>query len=225
MFVRVLLNTPAKTGLFDYSVPDALKDSIREGQMAVVPFNRGVHQAVVWTVGAEPEAERVLPVREILDPVPVMTGAQMRLAEKISERFLAPLHECVNLLLTDKVRRISNPYYRLTDTSLSFQPSFAIPAGTGAGQDEILDLFRKNRGELDENFLNRTFGKNGWQTRMYALIRAGAVEKSFRIDSPGVGPKSEPVVVLCEDSSPEENEVFSRYRSVNERRRSVLHYL
>ena len=75
--IRVLLNTPAKSGLFDYTVPPELAGQVRPGQMAVVPFNRSVHQAVVWAVGVIPEVEKLLPVQEIADPVPVMTEAQL----------------------------------------------------------------------------------------------------------------------------------------------------
>ena len=125
--VRVLLNTPAKTGLFDYSVPPELAGQPKPGQMVVVPFNRGIYQAIVWTVGVTQEVKKVLSIREILDPIPVLTEAQMRLAEMISERSLAPLHECANLLLTDKVRRISNPVYRLIKQEPAYQTALNIP--------------------------------------------------------------------------------------------------
>ena len=170
--IRVLLNTPAKSGLFDYGVPPELTGQVRAGHMVIVPFNRSVHQAIVWNVNVTPEVKNILPIQEIADPVPVMTEAQMRLAEKISERFLAPLYESVNLLLTDKVRRISNPVYKLIKQDLAYQTSLVQTAEPE--KDSLLALFSKNRGQLDETLLNRTFGKNGWQKGMYALTRSGA---------------------------------------------------
>lgn len=223
--VRVLLNTPAKTGLFDYSVPAELAGQLNPGQMVVVPFNRGVYQAVVWAVGVTPEVKKILPIQEIVDPIPVLTDAQMRLAVMISERSLAPLHECVNLLLTDKVRRISNPVYRLIKTDISYQTALNIPDPSLAGEPSLPNLFRKYQGELDETILNKTFGKNGWQSKLYPLIRSGAVQKTLRLEPPGKAPKFEPTAALRQEIPALEDAVFSRIRTVNERRKSVLTYL
>ena len=223
--VRVLLNTPAKTGLFDYSVPPELSGQTRPGQMVIVPFNRGVYQAIIWTVGVTPEVKKVLPIRDILDPVPVLTDAQMRLAEMISERSLAPLHECANLLLTDKVRRISNPVYRLIKQEPAYQTALNIPVPDIAGEPTLPELFTQYQGELDESILNKTFGKNGWQTKMYPLLRSGMVQKSLRLEQPGKAPKFEPTAALRQDIPAFEEMNFSRIRAVNERRKSILAYL
>ena len=220
--VRVLLNTPAKSGLFDYSVPPWLSEQICQGQMVIVPFNRGVHQAIVWELNVTPEVEKLLPIQEIADPLPVMTEAQMRLAEKIAERALASLPECVNLLLTDKVRRISNPIYRLTSQNLSFQTSLVQ---SPAEKDALLELFTQNNGELDENTLNKAFGKGGWQNRMYSLTKSGIVQKSLRLDPGGTAPKSEATAALVPGLSDITEMNFSRIRAVNERRKAVLIYL
>lgn len=221
--IRVILNTPAKSGLFDYTVPPELIGQVRPGHMVIVPFNRSVHQAIVWAVNVQPEVKKLLPIQEIADPVPVMTEAQMRLAEKISERFLAPLYECVNLLLTDKVRRISDPVYRLIKQDLAYQTS--LVQTEEPGKDSLLALFSKNQGQLDEALLNRIFGKNGWQNEMYALTRSGAVQKSLRLDPGGITPKFEPTAALTADLKESDGMTFSRYTYVNERRKSVLLYL
>ena len=223
VIIRVLLNTPAKAGLFDYTVPPELAGQMRPGLMVVVPFNRSVHQAVVWAVNVTPEVKKLLPIQEIADPLPVMTEAQMRLAEKISERFLAPLYECVNVLLTDKVRRISNPVYRLLRQDMTFQTS--LTQSSDRDKDSLLELFIKNQGELDEALLNRTFGKNSWQKQMYALMRTGAVRKSLRLDSGGPAPKFESTAALAADIPDISGLTLSRYHQVNERRKAVLIYL
>ena len=100
--VRVVINTPAKSGLFDYAVPPELAGKLRPGHMVIVPFNRGIHQGVVWQTNVTAEVKKLLDIRDLADPEPVLTPAQMQLAEMISERTLSPLHECVKVLLTDK---------------------------------------------------------------------------------------------------------------------------
>ena len=225
LIIRVLLNTPAKSGLFDYGVPAELTGLIRKGQMVIVPFNRGIHQAVVWETGVGSDIRKILPVQEILDPLPVLTEAQMRLAEKISERSLAPLYECVNLLLTDKLRRISNPVYRLVRPDIVYQSSLTASVEDGGNSLTLPELFAKYNGELDELTLSRICGKNAWQNKMYALIKSGAVQKSFRLSQGGAAPKFETAVALCPDHSVDEGLSFSRYQAVNERRKAVLLYL
>ena len=225
LIIRVLLNTPAKSGLFDYGVPEELTGLIRKGQMVIVPFNRGIHQAVVWETGVGSDIRKILPVQEILDPLPVLTEAQMRLAEKISERSLAPLYECVNLLLTDKLRRISNPVYRLVQPDIVYQSSLTASVEDGGNSLTLPELFAKYNGELDELTLSRICGKNAWQNKMYALIKSGAVQKSFRLSQGGAAPKFETAVALCPNHSVDEGLSFSRYQAVNERRKAVLLYL
>ena len=86
--IRVVINTPAKSGLFDYSVPPELSGKICPGQMVIVPFNHRIHQGVVWQTGVTAEVKKLLTIRGLSDPLPVLTGAQMKLAEKIAERSL-----------------------------------------------------------------------------------------------------------------------------------------
>lgn len=223
--VRVLLDTPAKSGLFDYSVPPEMGEKVRPGQMVIVPFNRNVHQAVVWECGVCAEVDRLLPIQEIVDSEPVLTGAQMRLSEKIAERSLASLYECVNLLLTDKVRRISNPVYRLIRRDLTFQGSLMISENGSSDGLSLLELFSRNHDELDEKMLDKLCGKKHWQPEMYKLIRSGVVRKTLRLEQSGVAPKSEQVVILSGNDTELSNVILSRLQKVNNRRQRIIGYL
>ena len=223
--VRVLLDTPAKSGLFDYSVPPELEGKVRPGQMIIVPFNRGIHQAVVWNCGVNAEVDRLLPIHELVDAEPVLTQAQMSLAEKIAERSMSSLYECVNLLLTDKVRRISNPVYRLTRNDLYFQGSLVFTGDNDLGRPSLLELFTRNHNELNEKLLDKVYGKKIWQSDMFKLIRSGAVQKTLRLEQSGTGPKSEPVIILSKDDPEINKKIFSRLQKVDERRKKVLRYL
>ena len=223
--VRVLLGTPAKSGLFDYSVPSELEGKVRPGQMIIVPFNRGIHQAVVWDCGVNSEVDRLLPIHELVDEEPVLTQAQMSLAEKIAERSMSSLYECVNLLLTDKVRRISNPVYRLTRNDLYFQGSLVFTGDNDLGRPSLLELFARNHNELNEKLLDKVYGKKIWQPDMFKLIRSGAVQKTLRLEQSGTGPKSEPVIILSKDDPEINKMIFSRLQKVDERRKKVLRYL
>ncbi len=223
--IRVVINTPAKSGLFDYTVPETLKGNIIPGQMAVVPFNHGIHQAVVWKTGVTPEVRKLLPVQELADPVPVLTPAQLRLASAIAERSLAPIHECVKLLLTDKIRRISDPVYRLEENDIPFQAGFSHPGNDPVSYDMILALFAEHDGILQEKELDAAFGKNIWRSKIRSMTASGTVRKSFRIGNPGPAPKKRLTAVLTPDMPPAEAGTFSRSPAADARRRAALQYL
>ena len=223
--VRVIVNTPARSGAFDYSVPQKLAGQIRPGMMAVVPFNHGIHQGVVWQTVTEAQSRRLLDILEPADPDPVLTPAQMKLAEKIAERSLAPLHECVNVLLTDKIRRVSSPVYQLLRTDIPFQQELSVPAAVPVSRDAILSLFAENQGILDEKQLNRALGKNGWETKMRTLIESGMVRRTYTVGTPGPVPKTGIAAVLAPNLPAIERMNFSKSAAADARRRNALVYL
>ena len=220
-----MINTPAKSGLFDYSVPSDLAGQIRPGQMVIIPFNHRVYQGIVWQTGVTAEVKKLLPIIELPDPLPVLTDAQMKLAEKIAERSLAPIHECVNLLLTEKIRRISDPVYRLVRSDIPFQAGFSAAAGDSGSKDAVFALFADKGNILTEKDLNQTLGKNVWKTAMRSLIESGTVQKSFRIDNSGAAPKLRITAALCPNLPEIEGMNFSNSPAADRRRRAVLLYL
>ena len=131
--IRVVINTPAKAGLFDYLVPESLRGRVRPGHMVIVPFNHTMQQAVVWQLNVTPEAAKPAEIIALADEEPVLTPAQLRLAEKIAERSLSSIRECVNILLTDKIRKVSRPVYRLVRKDIGFQTSLTGPGRTSTG--------------------------------------------------------------------------------------------
>ncbi|MBQ6508851.1 MAG: primosomal protein N' [Flexilinea sp.] len=223
--IRVVINTPAKSGLFDYSVPAELAGKIRPGQMVIVPFNHRIYQGVVWQTGVTAEVKRLLPIRDLSDPLPVLTEAQLKLAEKIAERSLAPVHECVNLLLTDKIRRISDPVYHLLKTDIPFQAGFSGAAGGSGSKDAVFSLFAEKGETLTEKDLDQALGKNVWKAAMDALVESGVVQKSFRIDNTGPGPKLRITAALCPGLPAIEGMNFSKSPAADQRRRAALLYL
>ena len=220
-----MVNTPARSGLFDYAVPRELSGRIRPGQMVIVPFNHSIHQGIVWELNVRPETGKVLPVRELTDPEPVLTPAQMRLAEKIAERSLASLPECVRVLLTDKIRRVSEPVYTLVKKDIPFQASLTGPSAESAGVSAILALFGEHGDRLSERDLNRAFGRNGWQSRVRGLIRDGIILRSFGLENSSPAPKSVMTAALRGEMPDPDGTVFSRSPAADQRRRAALNFL
>lgn len=219
--IRVVINTPAKGGLFDYLVPEHLRGRLRPGHMVVVPFNHTLHQAVVWRLDVTAEAAKPEDVIALADEVPVLTPAQLRLAELIAERSLASIRECVNLLLTDKIRRVSRPVYRLLKSDLEYQTSLTGPAQDADG---VLALFASHDGVLDEDTLNKVLGKKAWRRVMDRMLREGIAARALDLEQPALTPRTLTAAVLA-DEQPDAETPLAKVASAHERRRAALDYL
>ncbi|MDO8752365.1 MAG: hypothetical protein Q7J80_00610, partial [Anaerolineales bacterium] len=59
MFVRLAINLPAVSGVFDYSIPDDLAAQIRIGSLVTAPFSKQTVQGVVLEFVAEASVPNV----------------------------------------------------------------------------------------------------------------------------------------------------------------------
>ena len=129
------------------------------------------------------------------------------------------------MLLTDKIRRVSRPVYRLLKTDIPFQTELTASPSGNADRDAILSLFAENQGVLDENTLNKSLGKDRWKARMRTLTESGMVGRSYFIETPGPAPKKGIAVVLNADPAAIEGMDFSKSPAADTRRRTALRYL
>ena len=91
MFAQIAVNVPTVSGVFDYHIPAELSGQVASGCLVVVPFGRQLVQGVVVRLVEEPQVQQTRPVESLLDPLPVLTPDQMRLAEHMAAQTLAPL--------------------------------------------------------------------------------------------------------------------------------------
>ncbi len=87
---------------FTYGIPPEQRGLIQPGQVVWVPFGRGRQQGVVMALSAEAETPPGIDIKPIDEPVslqPLLTPVHMELALWMSRHYLAPLSECLRLLL------------------------------------------------------------------------------------------------------------------------------
>src|ERR1041384_8700231 len=87
-FVQIVVNVPAVAGTFDYAVPDSLLGHVGIGHLVVAPFGKQTVQGVVFRFIDQPSVPDVKEILELVDPAPVMTQAQIGLAEVMAEHLL-----------------------------------------------------------------------------------------------------------------------------------------
>ena len=86
--------------IYTYGIPRELRGLIVPGQVVQVPFGRGMQLGVVMALDeTAPPDIRVKPLDEPLTDGPALTPEQLDLALWMSRHYLAPLSECVRLIL------------------------------------------------------------------------------------------------------------------------------
>lgn len=86
---------------YDYLVPEELQDQLRPGMRVYVPFSRSNRrtEGVVLAVADGSKLESLKPVLAVLDPEPVLTEEQIRLALFMRERFFCTVYDAVKAIL------------------------------------------------------------------------------------------------------------------------------
>src|SRR5690349_24219082 len=122
-FVQVVVNVPAVSGIFDYSVPDSLLGQVGIGHLVVAPFGKQTVQGVVFRFIDQPSVPDVKEILEVIDALPVMTQAQIALAEAMAELTYSSLASIVSLFLPVGLSQEADTLYEIRETNLAQQRS------------------------------------------------------------------------------------------------------
>ncbi len=192
-FVQIVVNVPAVSGTFDYAVPNSLLGQISVGHLVVAPFGKQTVQGVVFRFIDQPSVPEVKEILELVDRAPVMTQAQMSLAEAMAESTHSSLASIVSLFLPAGLSQEADVLYktidhrRLTtedDPSSTVAPGAHLPrtqvpgsAGVVRGQVEkrLMDLLNE-RGPLRGRQIDSHFRKVDWRKVANTLVRKGVLE-------------------------------------------------
>jgi primosomal protein N' (replication factor Y) (superfamily II helicase) len=218
MFVQVAVNIPTISGVFDYHLPAELAGKVQPGCLVVVPFGRQVVQGVVLRLVAEAQVQMTRPVEALLDPLPVLTPDQLKLAHQMAQETLAPLAACIDVMLPPGLSQQADRLYHRNDP---------IPAQPGlpTTQQKILDLLA-GRGDLRGRQLEALLPHLHVKEALLALSRRGFVVSHAVLPPPGVRPK---VVRTAQLMLPQE-EAIQRLaelgrESTFDRRKALVNFL
>ena len=167
-FIQVVVNVPAVSGIFDYSVPESLLGQVGVGHLVIAPFGKQTVQGVVFRFIDQPSVPEVKEIIELVDPAPVMTQAQIMLAEALAESTLSSLAAIVGLFLPVGLGQEADVLYQTIDDRLltmeDGQPSVV--------QRRLLDLLSE-RGPLRGRQIDTHFRKVDWRRTAGYLVRKG----------------------------------------------------
>jgi primosomal protein N' (replication factor Y) (superfamily II helicase) len=97
--VAVLAHLGRAGGLFTYGLPESLAPIVGPGSLVRVPFASRHLQGVVCSLASTCDLPHVRDIEEALDPVPVVTSHQLRLADWMSKYYAAPISDVLGAML------------------------------------------------------------------------------------------------------------------------------
>ena len=118
MFARLAVNLPAVSGVFDYAIPDELVD-VGVGCLVTAPFGNQTVQGVVLELVDEASVAETKSIESLLDPVPVLTAAQIELAKWMSAHYLQPLAAMIGMMLPVGLSQQADTQFSVTSNQSS----------------------------------------------------------------------------------------------------------
>ncbi len=191
MFARLAINLPAVSGMFDYAIPPDLEGQVQPGSLVTAPFRNQMTQGVVMELLDVPAVAVVKPIESLLDPVPVLSVAQMELAKWMSDHYLQPLAAVIGMMLPAGLSQQADVQYTLTNDQ------FSVSGDQSAVVQKRLINLLKERGTLRGRQIDRHFAKVDWRKSAQALVRRGVLWTQSVLPPPRVRPKHVRVAQLA----------------------------
>jgi primosomal protein N' (replication factor Y) (superfamily II helicase) len=186
MFAEVAVNRRVYT-TFHYHIPPGLTGDIAPGHLVKVSFGTAYTTGIVIDLHASSPIPETKPLLDRLDPVPVVTPAQLALARWLAAETLAPIGMCLWLMLPPGLAKRGDMLYTLADEAAE---------GQSATQTRILSLLRR-RGPLRGRQLDRALPRTRWKSSVAGLIERGIVTREPVLDPPDIKPKTVRTVQLA----------------------------
>ena len=171
-FVQIVVNVPAVSGIFDYSLPASLLGKVGAGHLVIAPFGKQTVQGVVFRFIDQPSVAEVKEILELVDAAPVMTQTQIALADAMSESTLSSLASIVSLFLPAGLSQEADTLYSVREQNLENHRS-DVEASSIASR--IVRLIQE-RGPLRGRQLDSHFSKVDWRKVAVSLVRKGVLE-------------------------------------------------
>lgn len=221
---QVLTDVPKGDGIFDYLIPESLQGVIRPGMVVAVPLGSDFISAIVYRLKNDSDVDKLREVICLLDEQPILTDAQLQLAEILSKRYLTPLNRCVNTLLPEKFRRLSYVIYELSEGTGEIAVQRTLLDATQDSPETVMDRIRvflaASAGEVPETDLATAFRGSGWRNALNRLVNTGQVRRTLRFGVPKSKVKT--VSVLRTTGKEPELKALGRTSAVQARRLAIL---
>jgi primosomal protein N' (replication factor Y) len=188
-FVQIAVNVPAVSGVFDYHLAPELEGKVGIGSLVTVPFGSQVVQGVVLRFVETPAVADTKAVIDLLDELPVLTSAQIALAEAMAEQTLNPVAAMVGMMLPSGLSQQADVLWTLDEGRWTDDVGLSsFVSGLSQTQKRIIALLQK-RGSLRGRQIDRHFKNVDWRPSAQNLVRRGILTSKSVLPVPRVRPK------------------------------------
>jgi primosomal protein N' (replication factor Y) (superfamily II helicase) len=181
-FAQVAVNVPSVAGVFDYAIPAELAGDIGIGCLVTLPFGKQRVQGVILRFVDQPAVADTKDILEIVASEPVLTTAQIALAEWMAEATLSPLAAMINLMVPTGLSQQADVLYSVTSDQLPVSAEF------GQIQNRLLKLLQE-RGPLRGRQIDTHFRNVDWRKSAEWLVRRGILARKSVLPQPRVRSK------------------------------------
>ncbi len=176
---------------FTYRIPDNLPASGQDlpldvGHAVYVPFGSRRLQGVVLEMTETPAFPDARDIDAIIDPEPLLSPERAALARWLSDHYLAPLFDCVSLMLPPGFKRRPLTVLRPL-VSLDELPGLGL---TERQRAALTYLVAQGQAEQDE--LRKALRLRSVSTVVGGLVLRGFIERRHELARPQVRPKVVP---------------------------------
>jgi primosomal protein N' (replication factor Y) (superfamily II helicase) len=192
-YAEVAVNSPfSGSRSYCYSIPPQLNIDI--GFPVWVPFGPRTLQGIVIDITDIPSFTETREIEDIISTKPMLSPQQIELAKWLSDYYLAPLFDCISLMLPPGFERRIKVCYTLSSVPSDLN---SLPPE----QKAVIDIFSDNN-EIRLRQLEKKLGKvraariardmtiAGMLTRHEELTGSGVKPKKVRVVEPDILPEN-----------------------------------
>ncbi|MFH0930877.1 MAG: primosomal protein N' [Candidatus Zixiibacteriota bacterium] len=192
---------------FTYSIPENLKEKIKPGQRALVPFGREKKLGFVVSVIPASKVKNTKELLDLIDEEPIITPEILELTRWISEYYYSSWGECLKAALPSELQVRSLLWvYKKESPLLDYEDK---KLKLSSVEIKILNTLEKEKPH-NVAFLEKKFGSKGIYSALHSLEKKGKVELYYELSKPKANIKYEKNFSLKVDS-PEEKKLVETY--------------
>jgi primosomal protein N' (replication factor Y) len=179
-YAEVAVNSPfSGRRSYCYSIPAKLKIDI--GFPVWVPFGHRTLQGIVIDITETPSFADTREIEDIISSRPLLSPQQVQLAKWLSDYYLAPLFDCVALMLPPGFEQRIKVYYTLASPPSDVNSQ--IPE-----QQAVVDMFA-GESKISLKQLEKKVGKAKAAKTARDMVISGILERHEELSGSGVKPK------------------------------------
>jgi primosomal protein N' (replication factor Y) len=158
------------------------------GHLTTVPFGNRIVQAVVLRLIDSAAVAETKSLLELVDPDPVLTVAQISLAEWMAETTLAPLSALIGLFLPPGIDQQADTLYAINPRAAPRGESAASQSRRRSADSRLIELLGR-RGPLRGRQIDRALPHVDWRKSAQYLVRSSQLTSHSVLPPVAVRPK------------------------------------